>query len=343
MVNASVSVAPDKVKRILIKHCEAFNEAGDVLVSWPCKVKAEGYIVTRSLGNKKNEFWIDGALNTKFIDKIKSNGKVCYKVEAYKKFVDFSDLDIDGLVGSLEQAQFKGNTNTLISDYIEQNYDELLSFVERLPHIDLTSSAVILNDVWLSWMQKEQSGDGYSADRLSRGGNKMTVQQVVENTLKAYAKNQAYSKKYNNKDKNNGVEIELHSVSMLEEREEGSENNYITAQASLSLMKGTDSPLEDMVEICTLREDLEYVLYHTKDFKVSAKSILDNMSDLLAMVNGSEDSNMFPGEDVIRMMNKTLFSEYKSSLDMIDMFDRIFLFMHKDITLFNEIYQEMRN
>ena len=343
MVNSNSSVAQNGVKRISIKHCEAFNEAGDILVSWPCRVKAEGYVVTRCLGNKKNEFWIEGSLNTKFIDRSVNSSKVSYKVEAYKKVVTISELDIDNLVGSLEQAQLKGNSNTLISDYIENNYNALLTFVEHLPHIDITSSAVILNDVWLSWMQKEQSGDGYSPERLSRGGNKMTVQQVVENTLKAYAKNQAYSKKYNNKDKNNGVEIELHSVSMLEEREEGSENNYITAQASLSLMKGNDSPLEDMIEICTLKEDLEYVLNHTKNFKVSAQSILDNMTDLLAMVNGVEGSGVIPGEDVIRTMNKTLFSEYKSSLDMIDTFDRIFLFMHKDITLFNQIYQEIRS
>lgn len=127
---------------------------------------------------------------------------------------------------------------------------------------------------------------------------------------------------------------------MLEEREEGSENNYITAQASLTIMKGTESPLEDMIEVCTLREDLEYVLNETKDFKVSARSILDHIVDLLAMVSYDEETGVSPGDNVITNMNKTLFSEYKSSLHMIDVFDRIFGFMHKDITLFNEIYKE---
>jgi hypothetical protein len=328
------------IRRVLVNHCEALNEDGDVLISWPSYVKAEGYIITRCYDDgRQEEIQVTGALNTKFIDK--TSGHIKYSVEAYKHYVKDTDLEHLSLLGSIEQAKLRGNGNTLISDYILSHYDELMLFVKKLPHIDTDSVSMLLDDVWESWKHKEQSGEGYSPDRLSKGGNCLTVKQVVENSLKSYAKNSLYTKKYNNKDKNNGVEVELHSVSMLEEREEGSENNFITAQASLKTVKGTESPLEDMVAICTLKEDLSYVLTATKDFKVSARNILDNYSYLIQMLSDDSEKNISPGEEVIKNMNKTLFSEYKSSMELVDMFDRIFVFMHRDMELFHQIYNEL--
>lgn len=334
-------VQPESMKRVILKHCVS-NLDNCSIVSWPCSIRANCYCLTKLLNDKViDKILIHDITNTKYHE---TEASICdlitYKVEACYK-IDKSMEENEGLFGSLEQAVIKGNTNTLISDYIELHYDELLNFIMRLPHVDITKSALILNDVWLSWMRKEQSGVGYSAERVSRGGTSLTVQQVVENTIKSYAKNTAYSKKYNNKDKNNGIEIELHSVSMLEEREEGSENNYITSKASI-MNRGheADSPLDEMVEICTLKEDLEYVMKTTKNYKVSAKNIFDNINDLLSMVTDNDETGVMPSEELIKNMNKTLFSEYSSNVEMVDMFSRIFMFMHKDISLFNEIYKQ---
>lgn len=327
-------------KRRTIEHCESVNDDGTVLLSWPCKTQSTGYIITKITDLGEEEILVQDIFTTRYLDDSLGSDKVKYRVETYSKRKAVVK-DKESLFGSLEQAIIKGNTNTLVSDYILENYDNLLVYIEKLPHIDKTLTSLLLNDVWLTWSKKEKQGSAYSAYRVGKNGEYMTVEQVVENTLKAYAKNPKYTNKYNNKEKHDGIEVEVHSVSMLEEREEGSDNNHIVAKASMKKMTEVDSPLDDLVEICTLKEDLEYVLEATKDYTISARKILDNFSTLLEVVSDDEESGHVIGEDVIRNMNKTLFSEYRSDLSMIDMFSRIFAFMNKDITLFTQVYETL--
>lgn len=330
----------DGLKRKRIEHCESLNEDGSTLLSWPFKMGSTGYIITKVTEGGEKEIFIEDVLTTKYIDTDVDSKAISYRVDNYTKREKVVK-DRASLCGSLEQALIKGNTNTMISDYILNNYDRLLIYVERLPHIDKTLTSLLLNDVWLNWSKKEQQGFGYSPTRIGKNGENMTVEQVVENTLKSYAKNPKYTIKYNNKEKCDGVEVEIHSVSMLDEREEGSDNNHIVAKASIQKMGDVESPLEELIEVDTLREDLEYVLEATKDYNVSARKILENFSTLIEVVTDDEESGRMVGDDVIRNMNKTLFSEYRADLSMLDMFSRIFAFMNKDITLFTQVFESM--
>lgn len=323
------------IKRLTVQYCKSQNPDGSVLISWPVKRNVDGYIVTKTVDGTTKEIMLDNTI-TKYVDDVIT--KANYKVEAYRKVSKIKQKDLDGLCGSLEQAQIKSNNNTKITDYIVANFSDLVKFVSRIPHVDKSLADMLITDVWISWSKKEEQGIGYSAERIGKNGERLSVQQVVENSIKSYARNETYTNRYNNRDKKDGVDIELHSVSMMEEHDEYGDSNVIMNQASMQKMSEVSSPLDMLVEADTLREDLEYVLEKTKDFDITARSIFDNINALLEMVQDKEDKKGVSNE-VLRSMNKTLFSEYQSDLCMVDMFSRIFTVMQKDSELFNRIYK----
>lgn len=327
------------IKRLTVQYCESQNPDGSVLISWPNKINVDGYILTKTVNGRSEEILLDNS-STRYVDTVKITD-INYKVEAYRRVTNIKQRDLEGLCGSLEQAQIKGNTNTKITDYIVENFAELVKFVSRIPHVDRSLADMLITDVWMSWSKKEEQGIGYSAERIGKNGECLSVQQVVENSIKSYAKNSTYTSKYNNKDKKDGVDIEIHSVSMLEEREDSSDNNVIVAKASMQKMSEVNSPLDMLVEVDTLREDLEYVLRNTRNFNITARSIFDNITSLLDMVKDDDNTGKSVTNEVLRSMNKTLFSEYQSNLQMVDMFSRIFTVMQRDSELFNEVYREI--
>lgn len=333
----------NSMRKKVLKCCVSQSPEG-VLVSWPEDIRADGYIILKQTPFGEEEFVIDklGITNsTKFVDKTLFSSDIQYKVFSYKNEITFEQETYSALIGSLEQSSIKASSKNIATKYIEDNYEVLLNLAKNLHHVDRLVAGKIVNDVWVSWYKREQQGAGFNSERISKSGITLTVDQAVENTIKLYAKNGEYQLKYNNKESKDGVEVGIFSVSMLEEREEGNSNNYIVGKASLATKSiQTDSPLEEMVDICTLEEDLEYVLKNTVDFKVSALSIFDNITELLDMISGEKEMSVVSDKD-IKLLNKTLFSEYQTRADMVEMFGRILKFMNRNRTIFSEVYAKV--
>lgn len=323
-------------RKKVLKHCISYTPNG-VLISWPEDIKSDGYIVVKNTPFGAEEFTVG---STKYLDD-KYDDFTQYKVYSYQKLGTFEKDSYESLIGSLEQSSIKASSENIATKYIEDNYEVLLNLAKSLHHVDRLVAGKIINDVWVSWYKREQQGLGFNPDKISKSGITLSVEQAVENTIKLYAKNCEYQLKYNNKEFKDGVEVGIFSVSMLEEREDGNSNNYIVGKASIANKSiQTDSPLEEMIDICTLEEDLHYVIQNTLGFKVSALSIFENISELLDMISGEKESSIMSEKD-IKLLNKTLFSEYQSRVEMVEMFGRILRFMNHNRTIFSEVYSKV--
>lgn len=209
------------------------------------------------------------------------------------------------------------------SDYIAEHYDSLLKYIKTLPGINGDDKAKdLLHDVYISVHKAEMDGEGYDSEYYNKKGQEGTVllEQFIYGRIKQYAKNDKYRSdlvssgsvsytkvvcietplttrtgyKY---DKNGNIITEKNYVrekckvkacEIAASFNDGGdvEDNNDSFQKAYAMASTHDS-LDDLMELYSLREQIDYCIDICSLHNINLLNILKNMDKLASLLSVS--------------------------------------------------------
>lgn len=268
-----------------------------------------------------------------------------------KNFINEDNAELYGSYEGSENRALKGVKSSNFTDYLEENYFQLLHHVELLPNVDPTLAGDLMHDVWCSLNERVLKQEDFDEDYVNRNGEKLPVESVVWNIIAQYAKNSRYCKKYTNKVKvNRSVSVDVISLSpALCDEEAGTSGGVELSYRTLSeasLVKSTDVEglvCEKMTKKSDIKRALEYSLVNTEDYMVSMETLLENIDTVMAQVN--KESSTLGAVDksgILAMLHGTMFKEYTADKDLEYNFRVVLNALREDRLSVMRIYQEVK-
>lgn len=257
--------------------------------------------------------------------------------------------------GSYESGALKTVESHMYTQYIEEHYAELTTLAMKLPDVDPTLVGDMINDMWLSLSIREAEGNDFDENYINRADNIVDIDSAVANTLIQYSKNSRYHLRYNNKEKHGKHTYEVLSMSQAltgsggsskDRKEAGAESAY-TALCEASLVKEekslADSICDKLSYVQVLKDTLSYLIINTEDYKVSMRTILDNIDMLLERVcDRPTDTVNAPDKDgFLKLLHGAMFSEYTGDFELESNFRLIMKELVRNKEYIMGIYQSV--
>lgn len=168
---------------------------------------------------------------------------------------NFSGLNCDTLL--------EPNVNHLASEYMTEHYEEILGSVRKFVGIDINKSEDLVHDVFLSIIQSELEGEGYSISK-SNDGDVITVREFVYGRLKGYSKNKNYARegcdKHTSKKMVKGNAVSVVDFDIIPASSDGDPESMDSIQRAYSNASSYDMSIESIDSEMSLRQDIKFCL-----------------------------------------------------------------------------------
>lgn len=253
---------------------------------------------------------------------------------------------------NLEVAFKEPTTNREASEFITNNYNELVGQVVRMGvHKDMAYDVVA--DVFMSVVKAEENGEGFDSNYQ---GENRDIEQFVYGRLKGYSKNQKYrtdvihtsNNLYKLEELNrrkdeilNIADDTIREIKLIEIEEEiyNVKSSAITVYAGSSSTDDVDTmdsfqkayatagaydDLESVEAMIDIREQIEYCLEFEGRLGISVRGLLKNIEVL------SSD-----------LVNKTLFDKVKDAVKYHDEFGEALRDIIEFSSLRKELYEDI--
>lgn len=176
--------------------------------------------------------------------------------------------NMNGMSTSLTEVE----SNTMASDYLVEHYEELITEVQKMG-IRGDNVHDLIQDVYLSLVKAERSGEGYDMSK-GKDGRLISVPEFVIGRLKGYSKNVKYrSGSYC------GVEIPSTACEM-----DGDENLHLDSfQAAYLKASNETDEIADLEEYNSVREQIKFCMTFDNEIGFSILNLLKNADKLVKL------------------------------------------------------------
>jgi len=249
------------------------------------------------------------------------------------------------LFGSMEPHVLKSRGPSVVTTYIEENYETLLNQIKLSGKVKEQSYTEMLNDIWYSWYQKEAFGAGFiESDEFDSSDKKETdPSKVVYKYIDKYSKNGLYA--INSDDL---VERLPGGIEVLHIREDDSEDRNYDSEGKLFNKASFDkeveeNPLNIVIEEDALEEAMLDIIHRTAYCMIPGSMILGNCGMLLKEMTVDLKVDNLVTDKYITLVRKTIFSDYDLDRNIQNEFALVFKTVAKNPDLYKKVYSRVIN
>lgn len=275
--------------------------------------------------------------------KTEETSKTLYDIDNTDKVDNVKERERDKrLFSSMCPAVLKAQGPRVVTTYIEENYDELISIIKKTGKVKDYACTEMLNDIWYSWYRKENFGAGYidSSEESSEDGE-IDPSRVVYKYIDLYAKNGLYSANIDDLVERMPGGIEVYHI-REDENEEGSYDSEGQLFNSVSIRREIDeNPLNILLEEDNLEDAMLEVIQKTAHCQIPGAMILANCDALIEATTVDFDKDNLVTDKFLILVRKALFSDYEFDRGIQNDFALIFKTKTKDADLYERVYAKV--
>lgn len=304
---------------------EQNSNSNSIHVEWEQQEGAFGYIIKgRKSGNIK-EYKIGDVLAATVPD-----------MEDLEVFALHRD---SRLFETMEPGILKARAPSIVTSYIEENYNDLIRQIKKGNRVREYATTEMLHDIWYSWYQREELGDGY-VETLEEDTDNVDPSKVLNRYMELYSKNEAYTNNQGDPIEHLACGVDIYRMKEEDDDTFDSEEQLFS-KASLS-REVDENPINIILEEDNLEDAIREIIDKTKDYQIPGMAILENCDLLLEAMTVDFDNNNIVTNRFINLTRKSLFSDYNPDRCIQNDFALVFRTKAKNSELYDRILSRVK-